>query len=186
MTEIVEKKNWILPFLGLILGTFLGSGSIWQYKEQQLNSLKLDLDKKRLHADITNSKVKTEIDKDRLKLERKNQELEERISEIDIKNKTLIANLERAKNTTQWRKTLEEELIAIINLTHDFYPLDLCSRLVTPERNNTAIELRSRLKLKKQNFERLEVEVAGFEGRDVREINLNFSPPCPPSGLSIN
>lgn len=72
----------------------------------------------------------------------------------------------------------------VITTTAAFKPLKLCEEK-KPETNNKAIELHAKLELYQDNFEVLERKLADLEGRKPREINLRFSPPCPPKLMSI-
>jgi len=179
-TNNETKENLKLPIITLIIGTLLGSGSVWKYLEYTLADKELDVS-------ILNKSTKIDIDLDKLELEKKHLELKEKYQslaanndDLRLKNETLDTDLKRATHTTLWRKDLEQDLISIINLTHDFEPLNLCNNQATSSQRNTAIDLSQQLKLKKENFERLEFEIANFEKREVRDINLQFSPPCPP------
>jgi hypothetical protein len=187
MTEANNKtkSNSKLPIITLILGTLFGSGGVWKYMDYKLAD-------ERLGMETVTERTKTDIELNRLELEKKHQKLEEKYrilaaknDDLRLVNETLDTNLKRATHTTQWRKDLEGDLISIINLTHDFKPLDLCSGKATPTQKNTALELRQQLEFKRENFERLELEIASFESRSIRDVNLQFSPPCPPTGLSV-
>ncbi len=92
--------------------------------------------------------------------------------------------ISRSKTTTDLRSELSKLMDNVITITAAFKPLKLCEGK-TPETNNKAIELHAKLELYQDNFEVLERKLANLEGREPREINLQFSPPCPPKIMSI-
>jgi hypothetical protein len=91
----------------------------------------------------------------------------------------------KSKLSTDLRTELSKLMDNVITTTAGFKSLNLCQGK-TAEANNRAIELHAKLKLHQENFEVLEKKIAIIEDREVREINLEFSPPCPPTGLSIS
>ena len=101
---------------------------------------------------------------------------------IEIENKKL--ELDKIEKTTNFRKELDALMEEILITTREFIPLNLCSSH-SSRANNKAIELNAKLSLQKQNFDTLESKIAVLEEREPRDINLQFSAPCPPTGLSI-
>jgi hypothetical protein len=87
-------------------------------------------------------------------------------------------NLEKSARSVELRNQMAVLMEKIIVKTGEFVPLDLCNQ---DRFKNRAQELHSQLNLLKDDFKSIEKDLAGIENRQPRDINLQFSAPCPPS-----
>jgi hypothetical protein len=88
------------------------------------------------------------------------------------------------KASSEIRKELDELMYKIIQTTQDAEALDLCNS-ASYENKLKAQRLNARNKLYKENFQNLESQLANIEKREIRNINLKMSPPCPPTNVSV-
>lgn len=84
-----------------------------------------------------------------------------------------------------FRKSEEEQLQKIISLANEFMAAEReYAAHPTPELHNRFLQLSSQLAMAKDNFRAIEVSLATLEHRNVRDINIEFVPPSPPTGLT--
>jgi len=96
----------------------------------------------------------------------------------------LAYELQAAESSIKFRKELDNIMQKIVATTSKYAALNLCESPEGPLAAK-AHEIDAELNLYKNNFIEIEKKLAKIEDRDARDVNLQFSSPCPPTNLSI-
>jgi len=92
--------------------------------------------------------------------------------------------IERAVKTTDLREKENDQYAKILDLTNEYInAVNDYSKVPTPQLHNKIAQLKSQLDVIKDNFTTLENKLAQLEGRQPRNIPIDFIPPAPPTGL---
>jgi hypothetical protein len=93
--------------------------------------------------------------------------------------------VEKTVQTTELREKENEQYSKILDLTNVYIgTVDQYSKAPSPQLNNKILQLKAQLEVMKDNFTTLENNLGQLEGRQPRNIPINFIPPAPPTGLT--
>ena len=94
--------------------------------------------------------------------------------------------IERAVKTTDLREKENDQYAKILDLTNEYInAVNQYSKAPNPQLNNKILQLKSQLDVMKDNFTTLENKLGLLEGRQPRNIPIDFIPPAPPTGLTV-
>jgi len=93
--------------------------------------------------------------------------------------------IDRVVKTTDLRQREIDQYAKIVDLTNEYInDVNQYSKAPNSQFNNKILQLKSQLDVMKDNFTTLESKLAQLEGRQARNIPINFIPPAPPTGLT--
>jgi hypothetical protein len=94
--------------------------------------------------------------------------------------------IERIVKTTDLREKENDQYAKILDLTNEYITAtDQYSKVPNAQLNNKILQMKSHLEVMKDNFRTLENNLAQLEGREPRNIQIDFIPPAPPTGLTV-
>jgi hypothetical protein len=103
-----------------------------------------------------------------------------------LKLDTQKQELDTVVQTTDLRKQENDQYAKIIELTQRYVEAkDQYSKTPSPQLNNQMVDMKAQLNLMKDDFTVLETKLARLEGRQPRNIPIDFVPPEPPTGLRV-
>lgn len=92
--------------------------------------------------------------------------------------------IERVVRTTDLREKENDQFAKILDLTNEYInATDQHSKAPNPQLNNKILQMKSHLEVMKDNFRTLENKLAQLEGREPRNIQIDFIPPAAPTLL---